>query len=335
VADYDYLPASNGSGDAPLMHVTGTRAIAATSIAVDSVTNVPTKFIATYGVLGSDGLITAASKRDFKGHVSGSTLVIDAFEPGSADNGNAIGDVVIIKPNSGWANRVAAFIKNAANFGTPEAVTFSAVQTDTVSELTASNGVTVAGLRIKSGALADSNGKTALVISAIASAVNYLKATNAATTGAPTLTADGSDTDVWWKAAGKGAGFFVPQLKVLSTALANTGTTEAVAGTLNIPSMPFATTIFLTGWAYADLGSGAPSQDWSQRIKRGSSTAGTQLAFGRETKSGATAVGEQRTMALHYVDSLAASTAQSYVWTAESTVSVTTSGRFSALVFAQ
>jgi len=120
-SDYDFLPASNGSGDAALMHVNGSgRTIGSTVITVDSVVNVPDKFIATYGVLGSNGLITAASKRDFKGHVSGSTLVIDAFEPGSTDNGNSVGDVIIIKPNTGWSNRVAQFIKNATNFGTAE-----------------------------------------------------------------------------------------------------------------------------------------------------------------------------------------------------------------------
>ena len=40
MADYDYLPASNGSGDAALMHVTVTRTTGATTISVDSVVNV-------------------------------------------------------------------------------------------------------------------------------------------------------------------------------------------------------------------------------------------------------------------------------------------------------
>jgi hypothetical protein len=128
MADYDFLSVSNGSGDAALMHVNGSgRTVGSTVIPVDSVVNVPAKFIATYGVVGANGLITSASKRDFKGHVSGSTLVIDGFEPGSTDNGNSVGDIVIVKPNTGWADRVAKFIKNATNYGTPEAVTFGAV----------------------------------------------------------------------------------------------------------------------------------------------------------------------------------------------------------------
>lgn len=121
-SDYDYLPASNGSGDAALMHIMAARTIGSTSIQVDVTTNVPTKFIGTYGTLQADGLIDPATKVDFKGHVIDSThLGIDAFEPGSTDNGNlATGQVVVIKPATGWANRVAQFIKNATNFGTPE-----------------------------------------------------------------------------------------------------------------------------------------------------------------------------------------------------------------------
>lgn len=125
--DYDYLPASNGSGDPPLMHVTATRLTGATTLQVDTITNVPAKFIATYGVLGSDGLITAASARNFKGHTSGADLIIDAFEPGSTDAGNAIGDIVVIKPTTGWADRIAQFIKDMTNFGTPENIWASAI----------------------------------------------------------------------------------------------------------------------------------------------------------------------------------------------------------------
>lgn len=125
--NYDFLPVSNGSGDAALMHVTATRLTGATTIAVDSVANVPTKFIGTYGTLGADGFITAASKRDFRGHTSGADLIIDAFEPGSVDAGNTIGQIVIIKPTTGWANRVANFIKNMTGLGTPEDITVDAL----------------------------------------------------------------------------------------------------------------------------------------------------------------------------------------------------------------
>lgn len=120
MADYEHLPASNGSGDAALMHIQSDRTAGATLIDVDTVTNVPTKFIGTWGTLGADGKITLASKRDFRGHVSGADLIIDAMCPGNTDGGNTIGQVVIIKPNTRWSDLVAQFIKNATGWGTPE-----------------------------------------------------------------------------------------------------------------------------------------------------------------------------------------------------------------------
>lgn len=114
MSDYDYLNVSDGTGDAALMHITAPRSIGGTVITVDGVVNVPDKFIASYGDLGSNGLITPASKRDFKGHILTGTLVIDAFEPGSTDAGNTEGQVVVIKPNTGWADRVADYIQRAS-----------------------------------------------------------------------------------------------------------------------------------------------------------------------------------------------------------------------------
>ena len=119
-ADYDYLPASDGTGDASLMHVTATRLIGGTTLTVDTVAGVPAKFIGTTGNLLSTGFIDPATKIDFKGHIDTGHIVIDGFEPGSADAGNTIGQVVVVKPNTGWANRVANFIKNATGYGTPE-----------------------------------------------------------------------------------------------------------------------------------------------------------------------------------------------------------------------
>lgn len=135
--DYDFLDASNGAGDAALMHVTQDRIAGSTTIKVDTVTNVPQKFIATYGTLGPDGFMTAASKRDFRGHLSGADLIIDAFEPGNADNGNTGGQIVIIKPNTGWTNRVSNFIKNMTGFGTAENLTVADLVADDITADTA------------------------------------------------------------------------------------------------------------------------------------------------------------------------------------------------------
>jgi hypothetical protein len=146
--DTDFLSVSNGSGDAALMHVNGTgRLSGATTIPVDTVANVPTKFIATYGTLGPDGKITAASKRDFKGHVSGSSLIIDGFLPGSVDNGNTAGQVVLIKPNTHWSNTVASFLKAIAGLATAVPGTFTSLAASTISAASAAltGALTVGG----------------------------------------------------------------------------------------------------------------------------------------------------------------------------------------------
>ncbi len=147
MSDYQYLPVSNGDGDASLMHLDSNRSIGSTVYNVDSVVNVPTDFIGSAGNLLASGFLDPTTKTDFKGHVSGDTLVIDGFEPGSTDRGNTSGQVVIIKPNTGWANRVATFIMNATNNGTPEphhvsVLTATGVTTGT---LTASGVVTFSG----------------------------------------------------------------------------------------------------------------------------------------------------------------------------------------------
>lgn len=143
MSDYNYLQASNGSGDVPLIHLTAARAPGATVFAVDTVTNVPTNFLATCGTLLPSGFLDTTTKTDFKGHVSGATLVIDSFEPGTTDAGNTSTQVIVIKPTTGWANRVAQFLMNMTNKGTPEAVTTAALTTSGL--LTAQNGITVTG----------------------------------------------------------------------------------------------------------------------------------------------------------------------------------------------
>jgi len=145
--NYDYLSASNGSGDAALMTVQSERLAPAAIIDVDTVTNVPAKFIGTWGTLGANGLITPASKRDFRGRVSGSDIIIDAMEPGFTDNGNTIGQKIIIKPNTGWSNRIATWIKNASGNGTPEAGTFASLTASAITAVSTalSGALTVAG----------------------------------------------------------------------------------------------------------------------------------------------------------------------------------------------
>ncbi len=147
MAQYDFLSVSNGSGDAALMTVQTDRLTGSTTLDVDVLTNVPSKFFATYGTVGPDGYITSATKRDFRGHTSGADIIIDAFEAGSVDAGNTAGQIVIIKPSTPWANRVADWIKNASGNGTPEPGTFAALTAAAITAVSAaiSGALTVGG----------------------------------------------------------------------------------------------------------------------------------------------------------------------------------------------
>lgn len=111
------LPVSNGSGDAALAHIQSNRVIGSTTIATDTISNWPANFIATTGTLLSSGFIDPTTKTDFYGHLGvGNQLIIDGFCPGNADNGNTSGQVVVIKPNTEWANLIAQGVQSTSNF---------------------------------------------------------------------------------------------------------------------------------------------------------------------------------------------------------------------------
>lgn len=102
------LRASDATGQAVLAHITVARAPGATVITVDSLSKWPPYFICTTGTLDANGYLIPASMTELKGHSSGSTIVIDSFEPGSVDIGNTISpaQVAIIKQTTGFANMV-------------------------------------------------------------------------------------------------------------------------------------------------------------------------------------------------------------------------------------
>jgi hypothetical protein len=166
MAQYDFLSVSNGSGDSALAHVTTDRLTGDDTLLVDTVVNWPSKFIGTYGTLLSTGFIDPTTKRDFRGHLSGSDIIIDAFEPGNTDAGTTSGQVVVVKPNTGWADRVATFIKNATGNGTPEAATFAGVTstTNTVSgNETVGGTLGVTGASTFTGAIGGAGYSTATI----------------------------------------------------------------------------------------------------------------------------------------------------------------------------
>lgn len=108
-----YIQGSNGSGEAVRSTVTSTRTAGSTIIAVNSLTNWSTNFIATTGSINADNTLNI--KLVFKGHIDGTTLIIDEIAPGYTDPGSVIGDVVVLKPSTFWADNLAAFLDVAHN----------------------------------------------------------------------------------------------------------------------------------------------------------------------------------------------------------------------------
>lgn len=111
-----YLPASDGSGNASLMTVQSIRAPGATTISVNTVLGVSTKFTATMGtphtftdpITGETiTVVSEATAVDFYGHVDSGQLEIDEIAAGYTDLGSEVGDVVIIRPITAWADNLA------------------------------------------------------------------------------------------------------------------------------------------------------------------------------------------------------------------------------------
>ena len=116
MASIDTLKASDGTGNASVATVQSVRSPGATTLVVDTVQGINTKFHATMGTphtfvdpVTSETItvISEASAVDFVGHVDGSNLEIDTIAPGFTDAGSAVNDIVIVKPTTQWADEVA------------------------------------------------------------------------------------------------------------------------------------------------------------------------------------------------------------------------------------
>lgn len=115
--DYNFLEASDGTGNAVLAHITADRAIGATTIEVDSVDKWPAEFIVTTGTIigsGASARLDPDTVTEMTAHLSGGNIEIDGFEPGHTDIGNTDGQVAIIKQTTGWANRMVEAGQNIA-----------------------------------------------------------------------------------------------------------------------------------------------------------------------------------------------------------------------------
>lgn len=99
--------ASNGNGEAVRATVTAVRAEGSTTITVDSLVNYPDYFIGTYGTITADNTLDPTDTVVFFGHKDSGKIVIDNIVPGYTDAGNTVGQAVLIKPSTAWANQIA------------------------------------------------------------------------------------------------------------------------------------------------------------------------------------------------------------------------------------
>lgn len=113
MADIRLIRASNGNGEAVRGSVTSQRSPGATTLMVDSIINWPAYFIATTGVRLADGTLDPSTALVFEGRISGSHIEIDSIAPGYTDDGNSVGDVVLVKPTTRWADMVAEVLEVA------------------------------------------------------------------------------------------------------------------------------------------------------------------------------------------------------------------------------
>ena len=111
----DQMKASNGSGEAVRGLVTVLRSPGATVITPNSLVNYPTDYVITTGPLLADGTLNPAKVLVARAHTVGSTIVIDELAPGYTDQGSAVGDVVVIKPTTWWADVLQATLLVAHN----------------------------------------------------------------------------------------------------------------------------------------------------------------------------------------------------------------------------
>lgn len=109
--DQTYLRVSDGTTDASLMTVQADRSIGSTILEVNTIVGIPEKFIATSGSVNAQGFIDPDTATNFYGHLNGLNLEIDGYAPGSSDGGNTAGEIVVIKPNTAWANMVAQSVE--------------------------------------------------------------------------------------------------------------------------------------------------------------------------------------------------------------------------------
>lgn len=125
MASIEYIKGSDGSGNAEIATVQNTRAPGASTIVVDTVVGInPDGFMGSMGTphtftdpITSEiiTVISEATAVDFSGHVDGADLEIDDIAPGYVDNGSEVGDIIMIRPTTQYADQLAEVLEVSHN----------------------------------------------------------------------------------------------------------------------------------------------------------------------------------------------------------------------------
>ena len=115
MADIQLIRGSNGNGPAVRPVVTAARSSGSLTLKVNSTTNLPTNFSGTWGKLNQDtGKLISSSIRDFYGQLNGADIDLVRMADGFTDDGNEIGDVIVLKPNTDWTHNLADALLDSA-----------------------------------------------------------------------------------------------------------------------------------------------------------------------------------------------------------------------------
>lgn len=112
-----FLKAGN-SGESMLATITESRPTGTMILRVDGTTNFPEKFIATTGQIDINGYLVADTMNVLFAHIDTrqpNLVFIDGWADGYSDRGNTVGDKLVIKPTTEWANTVATGLANVGN----------------------------------------------------------------------------------------------------------------------------------------------------------------------------------------------------------------------------
>jgi hypothetical protein len=192
---------------------------------------------------------------------------------------------VAIAGSNTWAN----FSNVSAAFGVETDITSAIGGHVVIGSVTGNSpyiGATNSSTSFNSGLRIVTNGVQQFLINHTASAVNYLQATGAVTTGAPVLSAAGSDTNIGITLTPKGTGV------VTTAAFVGIGTTtpntplEVVKESASMVARGIATTSTAFVGALAHDYYSAPSFKGSYLFQYGSAAAGTTLGFAHANMGG-------------------------------------------------